>query len=58
MVTDSPSVWPLLDDEELEESDEGAPSSKRRCKVFLILLTSRDVWTISHQLTSAGEGVI
>ena len=36
MVTDSPSVCPLLDDEELEELDEAAP-----------LLTSHDGWTRS-----------
>ena len=43
MVTDSPSVCPLLDDEELEELDEAA-----------LLLTSHETWVISDRLTSAG----
>ena len=43
MVTDSPSVCPLLDDEELEELDEAA-----------LVLTSHDTRAIRDQLTSAG----
>ena len=49
-------MCPLLDDEELEEPDGAVLSSKWQCNVFLFLLTSRNAWSISHQLTSAGEG--
>lgn len=45
-------MWPLLDDEELEDPEEPSPPFERRFD-FLILLTSREAWMISNQLTSA-----
>ena len=41
--TDSLNVSPLLDEEEVEEPDNSAPSVERRCNVFLFLLTSCNV---------------
>jgi len=41
--SDSLNVSPLLDDEEVDEPDNSAPSVERRRNVFLFLLTSYNV---------------
>jgi hypothetical protein len=51
-------VSPLLDDEEVSESDKTTSSVERRCNDLLFLLTSYNVWAISDQSTSAEAKVI